>query len=194
MSVKINLTQALMYRIFIGVPVVITTDFRNELEYLRALLYPNKVSWVKEELMHITVRFLGNISVNKLHLLKQEFAQIRYEKPIELSINGVELFGAKHSPKVIYADIKNTEPWLDLYDRVNDMLRAIGCNDDAYRYTPHLTLGRIRRVKDVAKIIRASECKLELEQKNLQLCLYQSQLSQYGPEYTILESVPLSNF
>ena len=194
MTVKINLTKALTYRIFIGVPVVITTDFLNELEYLRFLLHPNKVSWVQEDLMHITVRFLGDIAVNKLHLLKQEFVQFKYEKPIEIRINGVGFFGAKHSTKVIYADIENTEPWVDLYNRLNDMLRTIGLNADAHQYKPHLTLGRIRRVKDIAKLIKASACQLELEQKDLQICLYESKLSQYGPRYTILESVPLSSF
>ncbi len=194
MSIKRNLTEALAYRIFIGVPVVITTNFRNEMEHLRVLLHPNKVSWVKEELMYITVRFLGDITESELHLLKQEFIQFKYEKPIEINIKCVGLLGAKYSPRVIYANIENAEPWIHLNNKVNDMLTTIGGNNEIYRYKPHLTLGRIRGVKDLAKIIKVLECQLELDQKDLQLCLYESKLSQHGPKYTILESVPLSNF
>nr|WP_321408800.1 RNA 2',3'-cyclic phosphodiesterase [uncultured Carboxylicivirga sp.] len=184
-------------RIFIGVPILLRPEFNKDFSALKNFLKGNKISWVKNHLMHITIRFVGDVSQDKLMKLKSDFVRFTFNEKLVLNSAGIDVFESNRSPKVIYVNILTHEPWIKLYIAVNKILEKYNMVPPDKEFTPHLTIGRVRLIKD-RESFNLSKIKFEngfkLQQKDLKLCLYKSVLTNQGPVYQILESVPLTTF
>ncbi|MCU4165791.1 RNA 2',3'-cyclic phosphodiesterase [Carboxylicivirga caseinilyticus] len=183
-------------RIFIGVPVLLEPDFIKDFSILKNDLRKNKISWVKNHLMHITIRFIGDISQDKVMKLKDDFVRFTIDDKFDLNTGGIGVFESNRIPKVIYVNVIYHAPWIKLNSEVNKMLEKYNIASSDKQFTPHLTLGRVRLIKDSRSfqlIKNKFQPGFKLKQKDLRLCLYQSILTNDGPVYEILKSVPLIN-
>jgi len=95
-------------------------------------------SFTTEEKLHITLVFLGDIEI------KKEF--IDFIKGLKIShdiiIKGVDAFPNLENPKVLYAKVNN-----DLSPITKRITEFIGI-DNKQHFIPHITLCRIKRIKD----------------------------------------------
>jgi RNA 2',3'-cyclic 3'-phosphodiesterase len=148
-----------------------------------------RVTWVKPEHLHITVRFIGHVdavlSERLMAALEGPFAVPAFP----LTIAGTGTFPPKRSPRVIWAGI--TEG-LDRLQAVEREVRArfedlIDTADDR-GYHPHLTLGRVK----VPAGLRPAVLLDGLEGTGFGVAqvgavtLFESRLSSTGPTYVAL--------
>ncbi len=189
MAKHINEDSQSMKRVFIGVPVIISQEFNNDMMRLKSRFHGYRISWVKPQQMHITLRFIGDLSESDLNKLMNVFNEFSFTSAIDLQVCGLGILGSFNNPRVIYAKMKDAEIWYQLYLEVNNMLDNLSLDQPQNPYYPHLTLGRIRKSTDphcLKRSVSTFRNHFSLYMDELFLCLFESRLKSTGPEYTIL--------
>jgi len=147
---------------------------------------------VKPENVHVTVRFLGNISPTQVDEIYNEMRNVDFS-PFEIEIKGVGVFPNIRRIKVIWAGIrKGAEELQAIFDQLEPRLQRIGLKKETRGFSPHLTIGRLRTSRKKAELIR---CLKEVEDyefgvvKAKCLRLKRSILKSQGPVYSTLREV-----
>ncbi len=105
-----------------------------------------RVSWVKRENLHVTLKFLGEVApdqVEELHLA----AEAAWEgfKPFSLELNLLGAFPNPQRPRVIWVGSSAPpQEIIRLYERLEEELEPLGFPPEGKPYTPHVTLGRVK--------------------------------------------------
>jgi RNA 2',3'-cyclic 3'-phosphodiesterase len=130
-----------MPRLFTAIEI--PKDIALRLSMLRAPI--RGAHWIAPEDMHLTLRFVGDIS----NATADEFAGLIADiacEPFELSVFGLGAFGGQH-PTAVYAAVKPS-PALEALQRSHDRAaRAAGIEADPRPFVPHVTLARMRGAK-----------------------------------------------
>jgi RNA 2',3'-cyclic 3'-phosphodiesterase len=106
------------------------------------------VNWAAPESMHVTLHFLGEVDDRELHAVCRVVKEVAAtEPPFPLGVSGVGAFPTPRRPKILWAGITEGAVQLKrLYDKLEEKLLELGCYRQEERgYTPHLTLGRVKR-------------------------------------------------
>lgn len=104
-----------------------------------------RVGWVKPPLLHVTLKFLGQIAPSQVLGLKALSAALHKEfSPFELSLDCLGTFPHPERPRVIWAGSQQPPTALiKLQFRLDQELQALGFTPEKH-YVPHVTLGRVR--------------------------------------------------
>ena len=130
-----------MPRLFIALEI--PSDIALRLSMLRAPI--RGAHWIAPENMHLTLRFVGDISNETADEFVGLIAGIE-TAPFELSIAGLGAFGGQH-PTAVYAAVKPSGA-LEALQRAHERAaRAAGIEADTRVYLPHVTLARMRGAK-----------------------------------------------
>ena len=111
------------------------------------------VKWVRPELMHVTLKFLGDVEPERAKAIGPALVEAcRGAGPLELFPDGAGSFPARGRPKVVWLGLGGArEELVNLSQRVYSSMERIGFEPEARPFSPHLTLGRMRRGKKGAK-------------------------------------------
>ncbi|QQR89982.1 MAG: RNA 2',3'-cyclic phosphodiesterase [Myxococcales bacterium] len=104
------------------------------------------VRWTKQENLHLTLLFLGNIDQKISSELCQNATPMLL-RSFFIDGHGVSAFPALENPRVLFASVKLNAELLALHQKLRDLCEALGIPLEARSYTPHITLGRVRRKK-----------------------------------------------
>ena len=153
------------------------------------------VKWARLEGMHLTLKFLGNISPDLLPALGNEVRPaFSGQKPLRMRVNGVGAFPSLAKPRVIWAGLEDSVGALaPLVRRVEDLLVPLGFSREKRPFTPHLTLGRTRSNKGLADLVEEVRQNMDASGPYFvadQAILFQSILRPTGPEYHPLVRFP----
>lgn len=152
------------------------------------------VKWVEVENIHITLKFLGYIDDINLpvvnDIIKEAVAGI---DPFCIRFKGVGAFPKPERPRVLTVTIQDASGSLS---RINSRLeeefsKKLGIEKENRRYSPHLTLGRVKSMKNVDPLMRlmAEHSTDDFGEEWIEsVVLMQSQLSPKGPTYLRLEN------
>ncbi len=124
----------------------IPKDVAQSLSLLRGGLQGAR--WIDVENYHLTLRFIGDVDQRTAddvldafdHVTKQEF---------ELQLNGIDIFGSK-KPRALYANITASDTLNSLQASIDNQCRRIGILPDGRKFTPHVTLARLRHTNSYA--------------------------------------------
>jgi 2'-5' RNA ligase len=149
-----------------------------------------RVSWVKRENLHVTIKFLGEIAPERVEELRLA-AEVASEGigPFELELDLLGAFPHPERPRVIWAGSSSPpEELLRLHEQLERELAPLGFPPEGKPYTPHITLGRVKE-RNRAKIGRLGERMGKVEPfhfvaKASGLTLMESRLSPSGATYT----------
>jgi RNA 2',3'-cyclic 3'-phosphodiesterase len=98
--------------------------------------------WLEPEDYHITLRFIGDIDAGAARDIDETLSDIRQpEAPIRFE--GLSWFGGD-KPRAIVAKVKPEPALMDLQAEQERRLRRIGVEPETRKYTPHVTLARLR--------------------------------------------------
>ena len=112
------------------------------------------VRWVNFEKMHLTLKFLGDISRENIHMVEKILQTEASKRSVmEIGIGGLGAFPKARHPRVIWVGVEAPPDLFDLRRGIEDGVARLGYSYDKYDFTPHLTLGRISR-KASAKDVR----------------------------------------
>jgi 2'-5' RNA ligase len=156
------------------------------------------VRWVPPGNMHLTLKFLGNISPANVEILTQ---MIRMEadvcRPFDMRIGGLSSFPDPKRPRVIYIGLQAPAELEALQHGIESATARLGYASEARGFSPHLTIGRVRQnisASDQHKIRGALE-ETQIDSVGLarvdSVHLYNSALKPTGSVYTRLFSAPL---
>jgi 2'-5' RNA ligase len=98
--------------------------------------------WLEPEDYHITLRFIGDIDARTARDIDETLGEIRRpQAPVRFE--ELSWFGAD-KPRAIVAKVKPEPALMDLQAEHERRLRRIGVEPETRKYTPHVTLARLR--------------------------------------------------
>lgn len=153
------------------------------------------VKWVPAENLHITLKFLGDASDNTVQRVKEHLAGIsKCHGPFEVKLYGVGVFPDRRRPRVVWIDLLNSEELIKLQEEVETSIITIGFAREDRLFSPHLTIGRIRTLRDSDSFISAIETLKDKDFGNIgvnKISLMNSDLKSTGAQYSIVAEFPL---
>jgi 2'-5' RNA ligase len=133
--------------IAVNIPVEIKQALQEEIDRLRALIRGESVRWVRSEGIHLTLKFLGEISNSSLGEIHQTLErEAEKHPPGTLRVGGFGCFPNRHKPRVLWIGITEDKGTLALVQSsIHEKLIPLGFEKEGRPFHPHLTLGRLRR-------------------------------------------------
>ena len=171
------------------IAVQLPSEVKQELgvvaDVLAGQVPERSVRWVKPELMHITLSFLGETAVSKLDAITQIMdTAAKNQSSLKLYLQGTGCFPNAKRPRVICVGLAGQVPELAAFKRELDAgLVPLGWEMEERPFKPHLTLGR---VKDASKL-RGVSWEVGVKEMEIPVTavhLIESQLTRQGPIYT----------
>ncbi len=153
---------------------------------------PDRITWVKPQNLHLSLRFLGEIDIGRLPKLKLAISKVTGDlAPFPIDFTDLGSFPDKKRPRVIWLGLNDSTARLSkLKQELDSELRACGFAPDKRVFKPHLTLGRIRKLLDGKRLSSALHSLSLPELAPLRVAhisLMRSRLHPQGPIYTELD-------
>lgn len=129
-------------RLFVAVDIEKEIAKRFD-EVLRLLSSYKGIKPVESHNLHITLKFIGEVSETISERIIEKLNEISAEK-FQIHLKGFGFFPNKRNPRVIWVGVEEgKEKMEELAKQVNSSLKRLGFKIDDF--TPHLTIGRIKR-------------------------------------------------
>lgn len=155
------------------------------------------VRWVKEENIHVTVVFMGNVKEEDIDPVSKVLERTcsKYG-PFVIRVKGVGVFSSLRNPRVLWIGIEgDIERMRHFRNRLQKELRHFGIKEETKKFSPHLTVGRfkkgfnqsnrLRELIERYRDVRSPKATVK------ELVLFKSELRPEGAIYTKLNSWPL---
>lgn len=151
---------------------------------------PNKnISWMQPENLHITLKFLGNITQLQCEqFLPKIEAVISEWKKFEIKLDKLVLFPSKHKPRVIALLPSQLEQLAALSYKIEEQVVQYDIPAETRSFKPHLTLARIRD-KNICEIKKTTLSPLVFEIQRV--TLFRSEISSSGSRHVPLRHILL---
>jgi RNA 2',3'-cyclic 3'-phosphodiesterase len=98
--------------------------------------------WTSPENHHVTLRFIGDVDPYLAGEAAETLNEIR-RPSFSVKIDGLSWFGAD-KPRAIVATVKPTSPLVELQAEHERRLRRVGLAPESRKFTPHVTIARLR--------------------------------------------------
>lgn len=161
---------------------------------LEAAKTPPKVTWVKPAALHVTLRFLGEVEPAEVERIIPLLAPPIPIAPFDVQWRGIGTFPNNRHPRALWLGVINGAAQLAAIEaEISKRLTGAAVELEDRALLPHLTIGRVKMAGagvDWPKLLQSAEVKNATSRID-RVTLYQSKLSQYGPNYTELVSATL---
>ncbi|WP_445501178.1 RNA 2',3'-cyclic phosphodiesterase [Microvirga sp. G4-2] len=149
--------------------------------------------WVDPESYHITLRFIGDVDERVADDVYSILGDSRWREPIPITIDRLGTFGGS-KPRTVFAHTSDNGELADLQAEQERMMRQIGLPPEARKFTPHVTLARLKNVSPihVADYMATRGHFQKLTFTASRFVLYSSKASVGGGPYIVEAAYPLS--
>ena len=161
-------------------------------------LAPRAVRWTRPDQIHLTLHFLGAISVSRIPEIESALsAACQGHPPHKIRVAGLGCFPSRGRPQIIWAGLACDLDLLEsLKKSIDARLLAVGCAGEDRPFHPHLTIGRVKVLnaaagKQLAETLAREQGRDFGEWRVGSVDLMQSMLSPQGPAYSSLRSIAL---
>jgi len=164
----------------------------------RALPAP-LVRWVAEENIHLTIKFLGDVSPANLELLAEALQRETAGLPaFPVQVGGLGAFPIARRARVLWIGLQAPRELFTLQRLTETVCERLGYEREARPFSAHLTIGRVGQHAGPAEHARIHQA---LEQVRIDqlgnpcldaLCIFKSDLRPTGSVYTRLYRLPLA--
>jgi len=168
---------------------------RESIEYIRELqkiikkknIFAGK--FTEPENLHLTFKFLGEISEEKVEEIKKKLSEIKFEK-INVKLGEVGVF-SKKALRILWIKLEGKRIW-DLQKSIDEKMFGLGFEREE-RFMSHITIARMKKVLDkkifLDYIKNIKTKKIIFEVKDF--IFKKSELKSDGPVYTDIERYKL---
>jgi len=184
-----------MKRLFAAIKIQPDRAFLDQFRKLQTQLRHERIKWVEEYNIHITLKFFGETEEGKIPEITRVLEEVAADIIVfSFSLQKLGIFGSSYDPRVVWAGI---EPYANLsliMKLISDKLENLGYKPDRQNLVPHLTLGRIKFIKDkqmFQKIIDETKGISFQEIIVDKFIIYESVLKKEGPVYLALKTFQL---
>jgi RNA 2',3'-cyclic 3'-phosphodiesterase len=184
-----------MKRIFIAIKVEPSKSLLSLISTLQSELKDESIKWTNISNIHITLAFLGDTEEGMI----SDIGQMLKNKCVgtgefELVLSGAGVFRNIADPRIIWAGIRHNDRLSQLNTIIMQGLRELNIKMEERPYNPHLTLGRIKHLRNSAHlkglIERIHDSELQIVPVK-EVILYESILQQTGPVYKPVSMIRL---
>ncbi len=102
--------------------------------------------FVKNEHMHLTLEFIGDIPNEKVEIIKDAIEQITFE-PFTMNLSELGYFKRREG-NIYWLGIENNEVLFEVQRRLHEDLINRGFKLENRPYKPHITIGRKVKVRE----------------------------------------------
>ena len=115
-----------MKRLFAAIKIHPEKAFLDQLHLLENQLRHEKIKWVEDHNIHITLKFFGETEENKILEINSVLQSIADKtNSFELSLQKLGIFGSSYNPKVIWAGIHPYDDLVDIMKGLQKELKSI---------------------------------------------------------------------
>ena len=136
-----------MKRLFFALEL--SDEVRDGLEQLRTRLQHHlpDAHWVRPELMHVTVKFLGNTPDDQVgDVIEAGLAAVEGAGVCRLEAAGLGAFPGARRPRVVWVGLRgDLSPLARVVQHLETALEGLGFPKERREFSPHITLARARR-------------------------------------------------
>jgi len=184
--------QTLRTFIALDMPPEIKTALANYVRPLKSLR--GRVSWVKPENLHLTLKFLGDTPANRIDEIAAVLQEIAAAStPFSALIAGSGAFPNDEHPRVLWVGLNETTGTLPSLTRaIDEKLKPFGFAPEKKRFAPHLTIGRVKdaRIPEIICGLREKPFAAMTAQFD-EIIFMKSELHPAGSIYTPLRKLAL---
>ena len=184
----------------IDLPQAIKTAISDEQHTLQAAAHVTSgpmedMKWTRPEGIHLTLKFLGEISVQQVTKVTEALAGLGSFEPFVLEVKGFGFFPDSRRPRVLWVGVDASPALGQLAHRVETALNGLGFAAEGRTFSPHLTLARFNVSRPRPELVALLEPKKGLilgRFKVSEFFLFESRLSPSGAQYQKVARFPPS--
>ena len=191
------------YRTFIAIeiPANVRAKIADHINRLRRECPDVRASWSREDNLHLTLKFLGDVPIERIPALSTAVEQaVQHMHPFDLIVKDCGAFPSHGRPKVLWIGVLSEPPAVaggpeaptsdlqGLHAAIEDHCAAAGFERDMRAFHPHLTMARLREAKG-SRDLAARHKELGFPSRAFtvsELVLFRSELSSKGSKHTAL--------
>ena len=180
------------------IAVGISSEVREKIAKIQVELKEGDpdVKWVEPKNLHSTLKFLGEVSEDKLSgVIEKTRLAVSGISHFQVHISGLGSFPNLRSPRVVWVGINEGKAELkDLSERIEEKLSYLGFAKEKREFSAHLTIGRVRSLRGKGKLVKKIEDwqRCDVGEFSVdKVLIMESQLSPKGPTYRIIEEINL---
>lgn len=128
-----------MIRLFVGIEL--PEKLRGRLAALGDGL--DGVRWVPEDNLHLTLRFIGEVDHGQAEDVVEALERVR-AAPFAITLYGLGTFGSGAKLRSLWVGLAPSPPLQALHEKVERAVQRAGLPPEGRRFTPHVTLARIK--------------------------------------------------
>ena len=185
------------------IAIELPNELKVGLSQLEAQLKSGKqsgVKWVNPYSIHLTLKFLGSIAVDKIsQITKAMEAAAQGISPFHLEVKDLGAFPNLRRVQVVWVGISGEVDRLgQLQQRIESNLARLGFAPESRPFTPHLTLARLRNQASLderqrlGELIAGTRFEVAYTIKVDTISLMRSQLTREGAIYSRISAVGLN--
>lgn len=171
----------------------------NEVEdQLQERMDAEVIRWVPSQNIHLTLKFLGDVSLANLEVLKKILeSEVAKHMPFEISVGELGAFPSIRRPRVIWVGVQAPPDLGLLQHGIETEMAGLGYAPEDREFSPHLTLGRVSRnassqeLKNVGDVLASSKVSYLGATRVTDVNLFRSDLKPGGAVYSKLMVAPL---
>ena len=184
------------------IAIELPDELKVELSQLQSRLrqgHQTWVKWVDPYSIHLTLKFLGDIAVDKIgEITKAMEESAQRITPFHLEVKELGVFPDLRRIQVVWVGMKGeVEKLGQLQQRIESNLAYLGFAPEQRSFTPHLTLARLRSQASpndrqrFGKLIAGTKFESDYSIEVDYISLMSSQLTREGAIYNQISSVKL---
>jgi RNA 2',3'-cyclic 3'-phosphodiesterase len=185
--------------IAIDLPKHIQDPLDRVISDLQSMQPHSPVRWVPARNIHLTLKFLGEVSSNNLEMLTKILqTEVPRHRCFEIKVGTLGAFPSIHRPRVIWIGVEAPADLMSLQRSIETETTRLGYMAEERPFSAHLTLGRVshnaspEEVRQIGEGLKGYEVGLLGVNMVERVRLFRSDLEPGGAVYTPLFTIPLA--
>jgi len=184
-----------LVRTFVAIRIPIESILGEVWAELREKFDYPQVKWVDTQALHLTLFFLGDTPEGDIEIIGNDLKSIlKVHERFKLNLTGLGYFGNPSNPRVIWVGLERSVQLSIIKRDVSQVLASYGFLDDQRAFNPHITLGRVKNIKNTQSFLMHlhgfHDFKFQ-QTEVMEIIHFKSELKPTGPVYTPINQIGL---